>query len=530
MDDPQALVGRDLGPCRLEQVIGWGGMGVVYRARHLRLDREVAVKVVPPSLYGGAASDARFVQEARLAAKLEDPRIVTVYDVGVESGCRYIVMALARGVTLEQAVRAKGRLSCEEARRVLREVLLALAAAHKGGVVHRDIKPANIIVDPEGGVKLMDFGLAAARVEGGEPEAQPAGTFAYMAPEQGFGAAPDPRMDLYAWAATYFFAVTGAPPYEGTATQQLVQNRDSPVPEIRERNPEVSDQASALLRRCLSKQPEERPASAEEALAALDAPGFAAGAARSGSSFKLLPPPLETQEGREALAARRAAAAAERGPAPGPLPPPPPAVDLGAARPEAAAGLVFAALFFFFFGRPWAQAVPADWTAGIAASGLCAALLALSGGGPRRRLTGPLLLAALVGAAAGASGAFSGAGADVWILAVLGAACALAGVYVGFLDAAPEGRSSAGLILLGMAALLVASAAARVPAEQSWTQAVPQRLASQWADWLATGGPWRWGGLGALYGAYWTVRLSAVDPAQWSRRKSADGRILNWNR
>ncbi len=500
-----------------------GGMGAVFRARHLRLDREVAVKILPPSLYAGAAAEARFVQEARLCAKLDDPRIVAVYDVGVEDSMRYIVMALVKGVTLSQAVRARGPLSQEEARRVMRDVMLGLSAAHKADVIHRDVKPGNIIVDGAGVVKLMDFGVAAGRLDRPDSGSElVAGTLEYMAPEQGFGAPPDPRMDLYAWAGTYYFALTGKPPYDGNGADVMIMHREAEVPDVRTPRADVSPDTAELLKRCMAKFPDNRPASAAEVLSELDRPGFLA-AARADGGFKLLPPPPEAA----GKAAPRAAPPLQPR---GLIPEPPPPIDLSAGRPSAITAALFGGLYLFFFGRPWLTAVPADWAAGIVAAALAAVSLSLAGGGERRRVVGPLLWLAMLAASVGAAGDLRAAAVDIDILAVLGAASALAGTYVGFLEPSPDGRSGAALIAAGGGCLLAAAAACHAGPAQPWAEAIPAWLRAQWADWSATGGGWRWSGLLALYCAYWTFRLSAGGAQDWARKATADGRILNWNR
>lgn len=524
----EQLVGKELGPCKLEALIGGGASGAVFRARHVRLDRPVAVKVLPPSLHGGAAAEARFLREARLAAKLDDPRVVRVYDVGIEGQYRYIVMALVEGATLEDYIRARGPLGQPEAKRIMREVLLGLQAAHAQGIVHRDVKPGNVMIDKSGAVMLLDFGIAGGP-SSGAVEDVPAGTYEFMAPEQAFAPAADPRMDFYAWACTYFYALTGRPPFVGSAPDLLIQHRETPAPDVRTLKREVAAPAAALLLRCMEKFPEKRPASVAEILAELDKAGFVLDMDASGSPFKILPPPVAPREGFAPPPTREAAPAPL--PALGAVPPPPPPVS-GGLEASVAAGAVFAGLWAFFFGRPWLRAVEADWTAGCVFFALAACGLAFAEQGPRRRLAGLALLVGMAGSFAGSVlPSLSSAPAEVYILGCLALACSGAGIYLALVDSSPDARMGASLIALGGAGLAAASAALKLSPSDSWVSGIPLVLRERWADWRETGGTWRWAGFVALYLAGWTVRLTgAGQRASWARKKAADGRVLNWNK
>ncbi|NNN06480.1 MAG: serine/threonine protein kinase, partial [Elusimicrobia bacterium] len=286
-EDP--LIGTVLGPCRLERLIGAGGMGRVYKARHLALDRDVAVKLVDRAASADKAAREAAFAEARAAAKLEDPRIVAVYEVGEDRGVGYIVMQWVDGESLESRVRREGPLSNERALAVARDMAGALAAAHAAGIVHRDVKPANVLLDARGGAKLTDFGLAAGagRADAG---GEFVGSFHFMPPEQGWGAPPDPRMDVYALGGTWYFALTGAAPFSGAPCDIVVAHREAPPPDVRRLRPEVTSRASALIRRLLDKDPARRPQDGAALTAELADPGLLLEVDASGSPLSLLAP------------------------------------------------------------------------------------------------------------------------------------------------------------------------------------------------------------------------------------------------
>ena len=208
-----------IGALELEEEIGRGGMGQVFRARHVRLDRQVAVKFLTGEAAASPEAQARFAREARALALLDHPNIVRVHDFGEEEGERFLVMELVEGRPLTALL----PLPPPEAVRMALQVCDALAYAHARGVVHRDIKPANILVDGEGRVKVTDFGIARVVGAGGRRDTLTAvhtvvGTPEYMAPEALAGAPPDPRMDVYAVGVLLHEMVTGRPPVAGAPT------------------------------------------------------------------------------------------------------------------------------------------------------------------------------------------------------------------------------------------------------------------------------------------------------------------------
>ncbi|MDX6769551.1 MAG: serine/threonine-protein kinase, partial [Elusimicrobiota bacterium] len=283
------LVGTRVGPCLLEALVARGGMGAVYKARHLALDRPVALKLLAAQ---GDAARAAALAEARAAAKLDDPRIVAIHEVGEDAGRPYIVMQWIDGESIEARVNRAGPLTPEQALAVMRETFAALAVAHEAGVVHRDVKPGNILLPAKGGVKLADFGLAVAA--GGGDAGDPAGTFFFMAPEQGYGQAADARADLYAAGGTWLYALTGKPPFGTNASEAVIRHRDEEPPDAAALRPGVSRRNAELIRRLLAKKPEDRPASASAVLSECAAYGFlleTAAPVADGPLRLLAPPP-----------------------------------------------------------------------------------------------------------------------------------------------------------------------------------------------------------------------------------------------
>ena len=254
----QALTGR----YSIDRELGRGGMGIVYLAREVHLDRLVAIKLLPPERDRQPEVRERFLREARLAAKLSHPNIIPIHAVEESGGFVYYVMAFVDGDTLSARVRARGPLPASEGARVLREVAWALAYAHGQGLVHRDVKPENILI--EGAtqrVLVADFGIAAAV---GDVIDGIAGTPEFMSPEQALGKAIDARSDLYALGATAFFAFSGRFPFEGTtATEVLAKQVTEAAPALGSLGLTVPRKLALLVDRCLAKDPAQRPASAQ---------------------------------------------------------------------------------------------------------------------------------------------------------------------------------------------------------------------------------------------------------------------------
>lgn len=247
----------------IDREIGRGGMGVVYLAREVHLDRPVAIKLLPPERARDPELRERFLREARLAAKLSHPNIIPIHAADQTGEFVYFVMAYVDGETLAQRVRARGPLSSSEGTRVIRELAWALAYAHGQGLVHRDVKPDNILLERSSGrVLVADFGIAAAAGEA-TGDGGVAGTPEFMSPEQALGRETDARSDLYGLGATAFFAFTGRLPFEGkTATEILAKHVTEPAPAVGSLGIAVPRTVASLIDRCLAKDPAERPASA----------------------------------------------------------------------------------------------------------------------------------------------------------------------------------------------------------------------------------------------------------------------------
>lgn len=254
-----ALAGR----YSIDRELGRGGMGVVYLAREVVLDREVAIKLLPPDRAAHPTLRERFLREARLAAKLSHPNIIPIHAVEDTGGFVFYVMAFVDGETLGQRVRTRGPLPSSEGARVLREAAWALAFAHAQGLVHRDVKPDNILLESATArVLVADFGIAAAA---GDPGAEGiSGTPEFMSPEQVLGGHIDARSDLYGLGATAFYAFSGRCPFEGSsATEILAKQVTEPPPPLASLGIVVPRKLASLVDRCLAKDPEHRPASAQ---------------------------------------------------------------------------------------------------------------------------------------------------------------------------------------------------------------------------------------------------------------------------
>ena len=260
--------GARLGPYEIVAPLGSGGMGEVYRARDSRLDRDVAIKVLPGEVGGHPEKLRRFAQEARAAAALNHPNVVAVYDVQSEGTTPYVVSELLEGETLRSAMQ-RGALPVRRALELAIQLAAGLAAAHQKGIVHRDVKPANIFLTPDGRAKLLDFGLARV-VEPGDtdqestraadgPATRPGtvlGTVGYMAPEQVRGEAVDSRADVFALGVVCYEMLAGRRAFERDSAVEVMAAivRDDP-PDLPER---VPASVARVIRRCLEKAPAQR--------------------------------------------------------------------------------------------------------------------------------------------------------------------------------------------------------------------------------------------------------------------------------
>jgi DNA-binding beta-propeller fold protein YncE len=244
---------------RIEDVAGRGGMGVVYRATQLALDRTVALKVIAPGLLEDQTMRARFVRESKVAASIDHPNVIPIYYAGEESGIAYIAMRYVGGDDIRSLVRREGRLPPERAARIVAQIGAALDAAHAAGLVHRDIKPANVLLGPDDHVYLTDFGLTkhALSVGGSTKPGHWVGTLDYVAPEQIRGERVDARADVYALGCLLYYALTGSVPFAREGDEaKLWAHLSEPPPKPSEHGaPEAFD---AVIERALAKAPDER--------------------------------------------------------------------------------------------------------------------------------------------------------------------------------------------------------------------------------------------------------------------------------
>src|SRR5262245_23424597 len=266
--------GTMLGPYELLSPVGAGGMGEVYRARDTRLDRTVAVKILPQHLSSNPERRQRFEREARAVSSLSHPHICALYDVGRQDGIDYLVMEYIQGESLADRL-AKGPLPADQALRYAIQIADALDKAHRAGIVHRDLKPANIMLT-KSGAKLLDFGLAKTRGNDSEAvitgqsnlqterisltgEGTIVGTFQYMAPEQLEAGQVDARTDIFAFGAVLYELMTGRRAFTGKSQASLIgailKDDPPPISSIQPMSPHTLDR---VVKTCLAKDPDDR--------------------------------------------------------------------------------------------------------------------------------------------------------------------------------------------------------------------------------------------------------------------------------
>ena len=259
-------IGR-LGPYRVLKVLGAGGMGVVFRAEDPGLQRLVALKAMLPSMASSAGAKERFFREARAAAALKHPHIVSIHQVGEDRGAPFLAMEYLEGEALDDRLKRETSLPLPEVLRIGREIAEGLEAAHEKGLIHRDIKPANLWLEgKKGNVKILDFGLARAMGDTTHLTQSGAiiGTPAYMAPEQASGNQVDSRCDLFSLGCVLYCMCTGERPFKGNDTMSVLMAlaMNNPQPPV-SLNLEVPTELSDLVMQLLAKKPEDRPASAK---------------------------------------------------------------------------------------------------------------------------------------------------------------------------------------------------------------------------------------------------------------------------
>ena len=283
-------IGTDFLGYRIEELIGRGGMGVVYRAYDLRLKRTVALKLVAPRLARDEQFRERFAREAELVMSLEHPNVVPIYDAGDVDGRVYLAMRLVDGTDLGSLLRTEGALDPDRAMAICVQIAAALDAAHQRGLVHRDVKPSNVLLDSSGHVYLADFGLTRSLDdEGGAGEDSFVGTPAYLAPEQLEGRTVDGRADVYALGCVLYECLTGEPVFlRGTRLAVAWAHLEEEPPRASRRRAGLPDAVDPVIGRALAKEPGERFATCEALVAAAqDALGLG-GAGRSRGRRTLL--------------------------------------------------------------------------------------------------------------------------------------------------------------------------------------------------------------------------------------------------
>jgi eukaryotic-like serine/threonine-protein kinase len=255
-----------LGQYLLIDKIGEGAMGQVYRAEHVRMGREVAVKVIRKERLENREAVRRFEREIQVVSQLSHENIVLAYDAGKQSGVHFFAMELVKGITLQEKVEAHGPLSEAEAINYLRQAAFGLDHANERGLVHRDIKPGNLLLNQQGVIKLLDMGLSRLKDAIGEvhtritQEGLVVGTPDYISPEQARNSqSADIRSDLYSLACTFYYLLTLEPPYNGpSAIEIMLAHANAPIPDVRAKRPDLSLAFATILHQMMEKRPEDR--------------------------------------------------------------------------------------------------------------------------------------------------------------------------------------------------------------------------------------------------------------------------------
>ncbi|MEK7830822.1 MAG: serine/threonine-protein kinase, partial [Acidobacteriota bacterium] len=280
-DQSRTMIGRTLGHYRISSLLGAGGMGEVYKARDLRLDRDVAVKILPEHLATDAEALRRFEREAKAVAALSHPNILSIFDFGTEDGLSYAVMELLEGETLRGRLQ-RGAMGWREAVNVGSAVADGLSAAHAKNIIHRDLKPENLFLTGEGQIKILDFGIARVKrtvKPDSETLTSPSdttrpglvmGTLGYMSPEQVRGKAVEAPSDIFSLGCVLYEMVAGERPFAGeTGAEVIAAILKEDPPRLAESVKDVPPELERIINHCLEKQPEQRFQSARELTADL---------------------------------------------------------------------------------------------------------------------------------------------------------------------------------------------------------------------------------------------------------------------
>lgn len=307
----------------LEERQAQGGMAMVYRAHDLVLERSVAVKILRKDLSRDPHFRERFHQEAKAAAGLSHPNLVTIHDFGLDNEQLFIVMEYVPGTDFKTILKRRGRLPITEGVGLILQACAGIGYAHRAGLVHCDIKPQNMLVTPEGQLKVVDFGIARllTSISPDEKAEVVWGSPIYFSPEQARGEPPSPASDVYSLGVVLYEALAGQPPFSGGSAEQLAeQHRMALPPSPRKLNPEIPAPLEQILLATLAKEPSARFRSADQlgrvlSNAITPADGYTPLPAPASQQAPLAGPPLATGDGR------RQTAAASKQPAPRPAPP-----------------------------------------------------------------------------------------------------------------------------------------------------------------------------------------------------------------
>src|SRR4051812_12344182 len=290
---PELAIGSTFADHIIRGVAGRGGMGVVYRAMHLALKRQVALKLIGAEYSGQPEFRERFQRECETAASIQHPHVVPIYHAGEEDGRLYVTMRYVEGSDLYRLLQ-RGRVDAKSAARLVAQVAEALEAAHQRGIVHRDVKPANILIDADGSALLTDFGLTKNLSDRGlTKDGTFVGTLDYAAPEQFRGDPVDARTDVYALGCVLYQALSGRVPYpRETDAAKMYAHMESPPPSVTVLVEEVPELLSYVVQRAMAKDPADRFQSAGELAAALRE-----ARSRPGSSLTVVAPAADEPVG-----------------------------------------------------------------------------------------------------------------------------------------------------------------------------------------------------------------------------------------
>ena len=263
---PGGVIGHTLGGNTVIAKIGEGGMGAVFRAHDEGLDRDVAIKVLPPSLARDEIYRTRFLREARALARVKHPNLVQIYNVAAEKGLHFFSMEYIDGESLSAHIVHAEEMPLGEILRIAGQVLSALAAVHACGVTHRDVKSANIMIEPSGRAVLMDLGLAKDEAATGvTTDGMILGTPEYMSPEQAEGVPATPRSDIYSFGIVLYEMATGELPFRGKSAIAVLRKQvEEEAPSLAERRPDLPPEFVRAVTAAMRKKPDERPSSAME--------------------------------------------------------------------------------------------------------------------------------------------------------------------------------------------------------------------------------------------------------------------------